>query len=70
MGTVRSRNECGPPLIFDEVNNYCNFPEEVSCLLGDVGCGDFPTSKPTENSLTGTFKMHDTIQLFVAMIPE
>ena len=55
MGTVQSRNECGPPLIFDEANNYCNFPEEVSCPLGDVGCGDLPTGKPTENILIGTF---------------
>ena len=40
MGTVRSRNECGSPLIFDEARNYCNFPSEVSCPLGSehVGC--------------------------------
>jgi len=59
MGTVRSRNECGSPLIFDEARNYCNFPSEVSCPLGSeyVGCveSNSPTGYPKENSFTGTF---------------
>jgi hypothetical protein len=56
MGIVQSTKECGSPLVFDEVRDYCNFPSEVSCPLGE-GCvvSYSPTGSPTENSFTGAF---------------
>ena len=48
-GKVQARNSCGSPLIYDARKNYCNFPSETSCPLGDITCPKktvAPTSKP------------------------
>ena len=48
LGDIRSKKECGTPLIFDEIRDYCEFPSAVLCPLGNnVVCPDPETVSPT-----------------------
>mmetsp|Transcript_21289 Transcript_21289/g.46201 ORF Transcript_21289/g.46201 Transcript_21289/m.46201 type:complete len:643 (+) Transcript_21289:160-2088(+) len=50
-GVVRSRKECGAPLIYDVKNDYCNYLSETFCATGSelVGCPEsyIPTYSST-----------------------
>jgi hypothetical protein len=57
LGDIRSKKECGTPLIFDEIRDYCEFPSAVLCPLGqNIACPDPETFSPTgASTTTGTF---------------